>query len=313
MKGPASAMIEARLHIQKLNFSMTGSEKPNRPPLDLDLLRAVVMVADCGSFTTAATRLHSTQSTISQKVRRLEELVGHQLLTRSHRDVHPTAAGEILLIHARHLLAVSEQLREALAGEAGATVRLGVPEDFVSDKSIPALAGFKRQHPGVRLEVTSGLSRDLLASFDRGELDLILIKQRHASRAANACRPERLQWIDSAEHPCWQQDPIPLVTFPLRGLYRDDMIAAIEAMGRSWRISFTSTSLTGIQEAVASGLGISLLPPRAVTAAHRVLGSGQGFASVEGFEIAIYQRAAADAMVKELAALLEEIVERETR
>ena len=101
--------------------------------------------------------------------------------------------------------------------------------------------------------------------------------------------------------------------FSLRGLYRDDMIAAIEAMGRSWRISFTSTSLTGIQEAVASGLGISLLPPRAVTAAHRVLGSEQGFASVEGFEIAIYQRAAADAMVKELAALLEEIVERETR
>ncbi|MBI0385448.1 LysR family transcriptional regulator, partial [Streptomyces albiflaviniger] len=52
---------------------------------ELDLLRALVMVADCGSFTTAATRLHSTQSTVSQKVRRLEELAGHRLLERGHR------------------------------------------------------------------------------------------------------------------------------------------------------------------------------------------------------------------------------------
>ena len=48
----------------------------NRPLFDLDLLRALVMVADCGSFTTASARLHSTQSTVSQKVRRLEKSPG---------------------------------------------------------------------------------------------------------------------------------------------------------------------------------------------------------------------------------------------
>jgi hypothetical protein len=52
----------------------------------------------------------STQSTVSQKVRRLEEMVGHQLLDRSNREVHPTDAGETLLGFARHLLAVSSQL-----------------------------------------------------------------------------------------------------------------------------------------------------------------------------------------------------------
>ena len=65
---------------------MTLSLKPNRSLFDLDLLRAIVVVADCGSFTTAATRLHSTQSTISQKVRRLEEMVGHRLLERGNRE-----------------------------------------------------------------------------------------------------------------------------------------------------------------------------------------------------------------------------------
>jgi DNA-binding transcriptional LysR family regulator len=77
---------------------MPESTNPNRAIYDLDMLRTVVMVADCGSFTAAAARLHSTQSTVSQKVRRLEEMVGHQLLDRSNREVHPTDAGETLLV-----------------------------------------------------------------------------------------------------------------------------------------------------------------------------------------------------------------------
>ncbi|KAG1318262.1 hypothetical protein G6F63_015297 [Rhizopus arrhizus] len=74
------------------------------------------MVADCGSFTTAATRLHSTQSTVSQKVRRLEELAGHRLLARGHRDVHPTDAGHTLLGYARRMLDLNEEMAQALAG-----------------------------------------------------------------------------------------------------------------------------------------------------------------------------------------------------
>lgn len=290
---------------------MAISPKSNRVPFDLDLLKAIVMVADCGSFTTAATRLHSTQSTVSQKVRRLEEMVGQQLLERGHREIHPTDAGELLLGYARHLLAVSDQLGEALSGGASITVRLGVPDDFVTGKTIPALAAFNRKNPKVKLEVTNGLSRDLLASYDRGELDLILMKQRRHSREAVFCRPEPMAWIDSARYPCFAQDPIPLVTFPLRGLYRDDMINAIEATGRSWRISFTSSSLAGIQEAVAHGIGISLLPPRAVTSGHTVLNRKHGFQPITAFEIAIHHRATADPLVKELAAILGKVIERE--
>lgn len=107
---------------------MSISVKSNRALFDLDLLRAIVVVADCGSFTTAAARLHSTQSTISQKVRRLEDMVGHRLLVRGNRDVLPTDAGQTLLGYARHMLALNDQMLEALAGAmVGMTVRLGVP------------------------------------------------------------------------------------------------------------------------------------------------------------------------------------------
>jgi len=267
------------------------------------------VVADCGSFTTAAARLHSTQSTISQKVRRLEEMVGHRLLVRGNRDVLPTDAGQTLLGYARHMLALNDQMLEALAGAmVGTTVRLGVPEDFVGGRTTNALSDFSRRHPQVKLEVTSGLCRDLSQAYDNGELDLVLLKQRRNSREGVACWPERLQWIDSARLPAFELDPIPLVTFPPRGLYRDDMINAIEGMGRRWRISFTSSSLSGIQAAVADGMGVSLLPPRAATAEHRVLGSEHGLPEVDSYEIVIVHRPTAEQMVRSLAQVLTELL-----
>jgi DNA-binding transcriptional LysR family regulator len=190
----------------------------NRPLFDLDLLRALVMVADCGSFTTASARLHSTQSTVSQKVRRLEEIAGHRLLDRGTRDVRPTDAGVTVLSYARRMLALNDEMLEALTGATVAlTIRLGVPDDFAAGRTTHALAAFKRDHPQVKLEVTCGLSRDVSAAYDRGELDLVLIKQRRGSREAVVRWPEKLRWIDSARHPSIDLDPLPIVAFRRAG------------------------------------------------------------------------------------------------
>ncbi|MFM0733158.1 LysR family transcriptional regulator [Paraburkholderia sediminicola] len=284
---------------------MKSNAKVRTPLFDLDLLKAIVMVADCGTFTAASARLHSTQSTVSQKVRRLEDMAGHKLLERGSRDVSPTDAGETLLAYARRMLALNDEMIEALSGATvGLTVRLGVPEDFVGGPTTHMLAAFNRKHPQVKLEVTSGLSRDLGSSYDRGDLDLILVKQRRNSREAVACWPEQLRWIDSAKNPSFQLEPVPIVAFPPRGLYRDDMTNAIEGLGRRWRMSFISSSLSGIQAAVADGLGISLLPARAVTADHAVLTPKSGLPSIETMDIALLHRPTADAAVKELARAL---------
>ena len=183
----------------------------------------------------------------------------------------------------------------------GLTVRLGVPEDFVGGPTTHMLAAFNRKHPQVKLEVTSGLSRDISASYDRGDLDLVLVKQRRNSREAVASWPEQLRWIDSAKNPSFGLNPIPLVAFPPRGLYRDDMTNAIESIGRRWRLSFISSSLSGIQAAVADGLGISLLPARAVSPDHVVLTAKNGLPAIETMDIALLHRPTADTVVKELA------------
>ncbi|ALM53541.1 LysR family transcriptional regulator [Halomonas huangheensis] len=276
---------------------------------DLDLLRTIVMVADSGSFTAAATRLHSTQSTISQKIRRLEEIAGHRLLDRSHREVKPTDEGETVLGYARRMLALNEELLDVLAGEIDSTIRLGLPDDFVSGPTTRVLSLFSRQYPQIKLEVTSGLSRDLCQSYDQGELDLVIIKQRRYSRAGVACSSETLRWIDGHNAASLFRDPVPIVTFPPRGLYREEMINALEMLGRRWQISFTSSSLSGIQAAVAEGMGLGLLPARAVTDQHVVLDNICGLAPVNSMEVVILHRPTADARIRELSELLEGMLE----
>jgi DNA-binding transcriptional LysR family regulator len=90
------------------------------------------------------------------------------------------------------------------------------------------------------------------------------------------------------------------------------MIKAIEERGRRWRISFTTSSLSGIQAAVADGLGISVLPARAVTDDHVVLTDEHGgFAPIENMDIAILHRPTADPMVSELTKALAAMLEHE--
>ena len=88
------------------------------------------------------------------------------------------------------------------------------------------------------------------------------------------------------------------------------MIKAIEERGRRWRISFTTSSLSGIQAAVADG-GISVLPARVVTDEHVVLTAKQGFAPIEHMDIAILHRPTADPMVSELTKALATMLELE--
>lgn len=277
---------------------------------NLDLLRAFVTVVDAGTFTAASRLLNSTQSTVSQKVLRLEEATGQRLLDRGRRKVLPTEAGGQLLGYARRMLALNDEASAALSGAAvSRTLRLGLPEDFASRLVTPALAAFMRGHANVRFEVTSGLSQDLQRGYDLGEFDLVMVKQRRGAVESPLRWPEPLCWLESKAHPLSAADPLPLVAFPPHGLYRGDMTNALDAAGRRWRIVYTSSSLAGIQSAVADGLGVSLLPRRTALPAHRVLSPASGLPAVEAMEIAIHHRRDAPELVRDVSALLAGIVE----
>lgn len=231
---------------------------------DPRLLRAFVAIADTGSFTQAAERLHSTQSTISQQLARLEQAVGQGLIDRAARPVCVTAPGERLLGYARRILALQQEAETLLADRAGtAAIRIGVPEDIVTLPMSEIFARFAERHREVRLDVTTGLSRDLDRRFRAGEFDIIVVKEAAASMDNRASFPEDIGWFESAERARPWTEPIPLVTFPPGGLYRETMFERVERERRSWYVAFTATSLASVLTAVEAGLGLSLLPKRA--------------------------------------------------
>jgi DNA-binding transcriptional LysR family regulator len=275
---------------------------------DLELLRSFVSVVDAGGFTRAGERVHRTQSTVSQQIRRLEDDVGQPLLDRSGRDVTPTEAGERLLSYARRLLSLAEEARDVMArpGSEGA-VRLGIPEDFAAYRLTELLAAFSRSHPGLRLDVRADQSVYLRRDLERGELDLALLKRGANEKGGIASWPERVHWVTSKSHPIDpKMSPVPLIGFPAGCLYRTGAIHAIESAGRAWYMAYTSSSLPGIQAAVAAGLGLSILSEMAIQPDHRVLTAKDGFAPIDKTEVALVASPGASPATLRLAGHLAE-------
>src|SRR6202049_3072901 len=256
---------------------------------DLELLRSFVSVVDSGGFTRAGERIHRTQSTVSQQIKRLEENVGQPVLNRSGKDVTPTEAGERLLSYARRLLSLAEEARDVLARPTNeGAVRLGIPEAFPAYRLTKLLAAFSRSHPGLRLDVRSDQSTFLKRDLERGELDLALFKRAAGEKGGIAVWPERVHWVTSKSRPRdTSTGPVPLIGFPAGCLYRAGAIHALESAGRTWHMAYTSSSLAGIQAAVAAGLGLSILSEMAVQTDHRVLTAKDGFAPIDKTELAL--------------------------
>ncbi|BAC46415.1 transcriptional regulatory protein [Bradyrhizobium diazoefficiens USDA 110] len=271
------------INFQSVDFRMEA------PMLDLELLRSFVSVVEAGGFTRAGERVHRTQSTVSQQIKRLEEDVGQVLLHRDGKDVRPTEAGERLLSYARRLLSLAEEARDVLSQpDSEGAIRLGIPEDFAAYRLAKLLATFSRSHPGLRLDVRADQSKNLARDLERGELDLALYKREAGEKGAIAVWPERVHWVTSKSHPIDAGAPsVPLIGFPLGCLYRAGAIHALESAGRIWHMAYTSSSLAGIQAAVAAGMGLSILSEMSIQADHRVLTAKDGFAPINKTEVAL--------------------------
>jgi DNA-binding transcriptional LysR family regulator len=274
--------------------------------IDLDLLRSFVSVVDAGSFTRAGERVHRTQSTVSQQIRRLEDSFGLALLNRDANGVTPTEEGERLLSYARRILSLADEARDIVTRPAGhGIVRLGIPEDFATYKLPALLADFAHSHAGLRLDVRCDLSVHLRHDLERGDLDLTLVKSERSQGGGVASWPERLFWVTSAARPLDPAcDPVPLAVFRQGCVYRGEAVHALEVAGRAWYFAYTSQNLAGIQAAVSAGLGFGILPAIAILPAHRILGATDGYPAIERTELTLLVATGANRAARLLAELL---------
>nr|WP_241667590.1 LysR substrate-binding domain-containing protein [Pseudomonas caspiana] len=168
------------------------------------------------------------------------------------------------------MLALSSEAVEALASDLDLEIlRIGVPEDFDARRLAVILAGFNRARPEARLETISGMSADLKQKLSAGALDIALVKREPDSGPCWAAWPEVLVWVKGAGVDS-ANGVLPLALFPQGCIYRQRAIHLLDVAQRPWRVAFGSHSLTGIQAAVASGLGVSVLPASAVLPEHSV-------------------------------------------
>lgn len=237
------------------------------PDLDLDLLRGFVTVAERGGFTAAGTALGLTQSAISLKVKRLEDILGKRVLERGGRGVALTREGETLLAYARRMLALNDEaVRRMIAPPVEGRLRLGVADHFIPRNLAPVLARFAQIYPQVRLEVEVGRSHELRGAMAEGALDLVLGKRRDGETEGRPIFTETIVWVAAPDWQAPAERPLPIAMLPQGCMFRDRALAALARAGIAFEVVFTSASLPGVAAAAQAGfattvLGRAGLPP----------------------------------------------------
>jgi DNA-binding transcriptional LysR family regulator len=146
-----------------------------RPTFDMDALRTMVVGVELGSFYRAAAQLGRSQSAVSMQLRKLEQQADRPLFRRNGRNLVPTEAGDALLAYARRIIALNDEAATSLGATAAeASVRVGLPQDFVEDIIPSAIAQFSHQRPGVYVEIRAGRNYALEEDVRAGRLDLAL-------------------------------------------------------------------------------------------------------------------------------------------
>lgn len=144
--------------------------------LDVRRLRILVVVAEEGSFTAAAQRLHLTQSAVSQQMSLLEREVGTSLLHRGARGVQLTPAGEFLADRARTLhvdiLALEQEMRAF--GDRPHEIRLGAFGTAGAELLPLALRTFVERNPNVRVRLSTVRAIDAVQRVRDGDIQALL-------------------------------------------------------------------------------------------------------------------------------------------
>ncbi|WP_267421284.1 LysR family transcriptional regulator [Methylobacterium sp. GC_Met_2] len=132
--------------------------------LHIDLLRSFASVAETGALSRAASRIGRSQAALSMQMKRLEDLVGQPLVTRTGRGAVPTVQGERFLIHACRILSShDEALAEFSDGSLSGTLHFGCPDDDAQAFLSNLLRGFAQHHPAAAIEVICGSTPRLQA------------------------------------------------------------------------------------------------------------------------------------------------------
>jgi DNA-binding transcriptional LysR family regulator len=240
--------------------------------IPMDCLRSFVTVAEVRGFTQAGQVLGKTQPAVSLQIKRLEELIEAQLFLRGGPQLELTVTGERMLGYARQILSLNDEaLAELARPTISGRIRCGIPSEFATILLPRLLGRFVQSYPAVALDIKCDLSANLLTR-EPGHFDLVLaLRDSPAPGGPSFIGSDELVWVTSAEHDTHLQSTVPLIVAPEPCLYRARALKALRNCGRSWRITYTNADISGIQTAIESGLGVTVLAQKTVPDSLRIL------------------------------------------
>lgn len=256
--------------------------------LDLDAVKAFVLVADLQSFTRAAETLDTTQSTISLKLRRLEDQLGRRLLERTPRQVRLSAEGAVFLDAARSLVGAHERAVSSFQVERRRLV-IGISQLIVGSE-LPALLRRMNEHdPQLLIEMRVAGSREVMQAYEEGTLDAALVVQAEHRRAqGEVIFTEQFAWIGAAGWTPAPGQPLPLATQGEACNIRAAAVRALDEAGIAWREVFIGKGAAVVGAAAAAGLALAVIARRTAPGGTVDMGPVLSLPALPQQEVALY-------------------------
>lgn len=258
--------------------------------LDVDLIRTFVTAADAGSMVAAANARHLTQGAVSQQIKRLEDLLGSELLVRDRRGLRLTAAGEKLLLKARRLLSLNDEIWSTMTkAPAAGRLRFGAPYDLVGSMVTPVLKAYAEAYPHVVLSLVCASSPELLAGLESGTIDVALIEEPAGGvTKGERLRVERLVWVGARGGSAHLRTPLSVSMVAESCAFRPAVLGALEDDGRAWRSIFESGNIEATRATVGADLAITAWLVCTVPADLQILGPAHGLPDLPPFSINLH-------------------------
>ena len=237
---------------------------------DLSLFRHVV---DAGSITAGAERAHLALAAASARIRALEGDLGAALLLRGRSGVTPTAAGRMLLQHARIMLAQAERLREdlgAFAGGSAGEIRLLSNTNAILEFLPDALGAFLSANPRISVVLEERLSDEIVGLVAEGVADVGIVADTVQTGALETFpfRSDRFVVVAGPSHPFAKRRSVGFAEVLDHDLVGLDRASALQrflsgkasALGRTIRLRVQLRSFDGVCRLVETGVGLGIIP-----------------------------------------------------
>jgi DNA-binding transcriptional LysR family regulator len=241
--------------------------------MDIAQLKTLIHVAELGSLSKAADRLHIAQPALSRQIRLMEKELGVFLFERHGRGMVITEVGREILDHAARIMAELEAIRHSVTSGRSSykgMVIVGTTPTIAEIITIPLTRRMKEAHPQLHIRFSSAFSGHLLDWLQRGELELAMSYDPQPLRSLRIVpiMMEKLLFISSDQGRLHLSRAVPfarlaeeelILPSPRHGL-RAIMEDCARRAGIELRASVEADSLRAMIDLVRHGFGSTVLP-----------------------------------------------------